>query len=112
MSTAHHEFHRTLADLVEAVPGVRGLEPGVVGMLRTVDARLRRTAGRAPFGLVVEPDRARVTIEVGIDHHRPVRDVVAEIQRVVGDAVRGVLPEGTAVVVRVQSVRTGSAAAR
>lgn len=90
-----------LLAVVEAVRGVRGLEPGLSMTLRAIDARLRlRDDQRARYGLVVEPD-GQVVVEVALDETRPVRLVVADVQRALRRALGD--PERL-VTVRVQSL--------
>lgn len=94
-----------LVDLVAAVPGVRGIEPGVATTLRTLDARIRRTgAGSSHFGLHVDRDAATVTVEVCVDRSRPVRESVRDIQHTLQRTLRDALPAGLEVHVRVQSL--------
>ena len=83
------------ADLVRtitAVPGVRGIEPGIASTMRTLDARVRgERADTARFGVVIDTGDSRVTIEVGLDGTRPIRQVVRAIQ----EAVLSALEEGS-----------------
>lgn len=76
-----------LVRIVTAVPGVRGIEPGIASALRTLDTHLRGQAGQvARFGIVVD-DAQRTTIEVGLDGSRPIRQVVRDIQATVMQAL-------------------------
>lgn len=76
-----------LVRIVTAVPGVRGIEPGIASALRTLDAHLRGQDGQvARFGIVID-DAQRTTIEVGLDGSRPIRQVVRDIQAAVMQAL-------------------------
>lgn len=99
-----------LIDLVVAIPGVRGVEPGVGTTIRALDARIRRNGSRATrFGLHLDDTEGTVTVEVCVDHTRPVRESVREIQRVLQNALRDTMPSGASTAgpeihVRVQSL--------
>lgn len=96
-----------LVDLVLALPGVHAIEPGVSTTLRALDARIRRSsAGRSHFGLHIDRDAGTVTAEVCVDHSRPVRECVAEIQKTLRHALEGSM-HVTDVHVRVQSLAAG-----
>lgn len=98
-----------LVGVVTAVPGVSGIEPGIATTVGAIDARLRRSPDRyARYGLVVDADTGTATVEIALDGTRPVREVVADVQRAVAAAVAevGVLDEPLQVHVRVQSVTT------
>ena len=91
-----------LLDLVTSVPGVRGIEPGIGS---TLDARIRRTSGATGgVGLHLDRVNATVTVEVGVDHCRPVRETVQEIQDVIRTALREALPSEAVFLVHVQSL--------
>ena len=97
-----------LIDLVGAVPGVNGIEPGIGTSLRALDARIRRAGPvLSHFGLHVDRDGNRVTVEVSLDPSRPVRQSVREIQSVLRDALGASVPVGTELEVRVQSLHRG-----
>lgn len=94
-----------LIDLVVAVPGVRGIEPGIGTSLRALDARVRRSESRsAHFGLRVDRAEGTVTVEVCLDRTRPVRETVRTIQLALRGALAGSDPDGTELQVRVQSL--------
>ncbi|GAA2100140.1 MULTISPECIES: hypothetical protein [Brevibacterium] len=93
-----------LVSLVEAVPGIRGMEPGIATTLRTLDARLRRRAERARFGLTIDPDAHLITVELALSGPRPVRAVVEDVQREVHEAVASAGGAQHEVLVRVQSL--------
>lgn len=98
-----------LIDLVVAIPGVSGIEPGVGTTLRTLDSRIRRAgAGANHFGLHVDRADGTVTVEVCLDRSRPVRECVREIQLVLREALGKSVPAGTEWQVRVQSLDMGS----
>ena len=73
-----------LANLVTAVPGVRGIEPGIGSTLRTIGNYIRqRDPQQARFGVVVEAGSRRAVIEIGIDGSRPVKDIVRDVQETI-----------------------------
>lgn len=95
----------TAADLitvVETVAGVRGIEAGIATTLRSLDARLRRQHSEfVRYGLIIDPTTGQVTVEISLMTHRPVREIVAEVQGAVQAALHDA---GREVVVRVQSL--------
>lgn len=113
MSTEHTAAD--LIDLVVAIPGVRGIEPGVSTTLRAVDARIRRNGTAARFGLHIDHTDGSVTVEVCLDRTRPIRESVRAIQTVLEEALHGSMTGGDApstgpeIHVRVQSVDGGDA---
>ena len=73
-----------LANLVTAVPGVRGIEPGIGSTLRAIGSHIRQQDPRqARFGVVVEAGSHRAVIEIGIDSSRPVREIVHDVQETI-----------------------------
>lgn len=93
-----------LVGIVTLIPGVAGMEPGIASTLRTIDSRLRKTSGSATrYGLVIDRSSGTVTIEIGVEGGRPVRAVVADVQRAVALALDDSTELGT-VLVRVQSI--------
>lgn len=89
-----------LLPIVVAVPGVRGIEPGITSTLRVLDARIRRSRQhQVRYGLMIEAAGEKVTVEIGLDHSRPVRETVRAVQL----AVQEHLPQAE-VTVRVQSL--------
>ena len=73
-----------LARLVTAVPGVRGIEPGIGSTLRAIGSHIRQQDPRqARFGVVVEAGSQRAMIEIGIDDSRPVKDIVRDVQETI-----------------------------
>ena len=73
-----------LANLVTAVPGVRGIEPGIGSTLRAIGSHIRQQDPRqARFGVVVEAGSRRAVIEIGIDGSRPVKDIVRDVQETI-----------------------------
>ena len=73
-----------LANLVTAVPGVRGIEPGIGSTLRAIGSHIRQQDPRqARFGVVVEAGSHRAVIEIGIDGSRPVREIVHDVQETI-----------------------------
>lgn len=97
-----------LVELVTAVPGVGGIEPGIATTLRAVDARMRgRADTSARYGLVLDRAAGTAIVEIGIAGELPVRSVVEQVQRAVQDAVGRSGDEPFEVLVRVQSVSQG-----
>ena len=73
-----------LANLVTAVPGVRGIEPGIGSTLRAIGSHIRQQDPRqARFGVVVEAGSRRAVIEIGIDGSRPVKEIVRDVQETI-----------------------------
>ena len=73
-----------LANLVTAVPGVRGIEPGIGSTLRAIGSHIRQQDPRqARFGVVVEAGSCRAVIEIGIDGSRPVKEIVHDVQETI-----------------------------
>ena len=73
-----------LAHLLTAVPGVRGIEPGIGSTLRAIGNRIRqRDPQQARFGVIVEAGSRRAVIEIGIDDSRPVKDIVRDVQETI-----------------------------
>ena len=70
-----------LANLVTAVPSVRGSEPGIGSTLRAIGSRIRQQdPQQARFGVIVEEGSSRAVVEIGIDGSRPVKDIVRDVQ--------------------------------
>ena len=81
-----------LASLVTAVPGVRGIEPGIGSTLRAIGSHIRQQDPRqARFGVVVESASRRAVIEIGIDGSRPVKAIVRDVQETI---IRALSEEG------------------
>jgi len=73
-----------LVHLVTAVPGVRGIEPGIGSTLRAIGSRMRQQdPQQARFGVVVEAGSRTAVIEIGIDGSRPVKDIVRDVQETI-----------------------------
>ena len=73
-----------LAHLVTAVPGVRGIEPGISSTLKAIGNRIsQRDPQQARFGVIVESGSRRAVIEIGIDDSRPVKDIVRDVQETI-----------------------------
>ena len=68
-----------LLRLVTAIPGVRGIEPGLGSTLKVIGSRMPQ----ARFGVIIESGSRQATIEVSIDGSRPVKDIVRDIQETV-----------------------------
>ena len=94
-----------LIELVVAIPGVAGIEPGIGTSLRALDARIRRTEPHAThFGLHVDHNARTVTVEVSLNRSRPIRQTVRDIQHALHGALAETMPEPTQWQVRVQSL--------
>ncbi|MCT1886657.1 hypothetical protein [Dietzia cinnamea] len=94
-----------LIELVVAIPGVTGIEPGIGTSLRALDARIRRTEPHAThFGLHVDHNARTVTVEVSLNRSRPIRQTVRDIQHALHGALAATMPEPTQWQVRVQSL--------
>ena len=73
-----------LAHLVTAVPGVRGIEPGIGSTLRALGSRMRQQdSQQTRFGVIVEAGSSRAVIEIGIDSSRPIKDIVRDVQEAI-----------------------------
>ena len=73
-----------LTHLVTAVPGVRGIEPGIGSTLRALGSRMRQQdSQQARFGVIVEEGSRQAVIEIGIDGSRPVKDIVRDVQETI-----------------------------
>ena len=73
-----------MAHLVTAVPGVRGIEPGIGSTLRALGSHMRQQdPQQARFGVIVEEGSSRAVIEIGIDGSRPVKDIVRDVQETI-----------------------------
>ena len=73
-----------LAHLVTAVPGVRGIEPGIGSTLRAIGSRMRQQdPQQSRFGVIVEEGSSRAVVEIGIDGSRPVKDIVRDVQETI-----------------------------
>ena len=73
-----------LAHLVTAVPGVRGIEPGIGSTLRALGSRMRQQdPQQSRFGVIVEEGSSRAVVEIGIDGSRPVKDIVRDVQEAI-----------------------------
>lgn len=73
-----------LAHLVTAVPGVRGIEPGIGSTLRAIGSRMhQQDPQQSRFGVIVEEGSSRAVVEIGIDGSRPVKDIVRDVQEAV-----------------------------
>ena len=73
-----------LAHLVTAVPGVRGIEPGIRSTLKAIGSRIgQQNPQQARFGVIVEAGSRRAVIEIGIDDSRPVKDIVRDVQETI-----------------------------
>ena len=86
-----------LAHLVTAVPGVRGIEPGISSTLKAISNRIgQRDPQQARFGVIVEAGSRRAVIEIGIDDSRPVKDIVRDVQETIIRSLSQVSESGDA----------------
>ena len=63
-----------LTHVVTAVPGVRGIEPGIGSTLKAIGSRMSGDPAAARFGIIIESGAQKVIIEVGIDDSRTVKE--------------------------------------
>ena len=61
-----------LTHVVTAVPGVRGIEPGIGSTLKAIGSRMSGDPAAARFGVIIESGGQKVIIEIGIDGSRAV----------------------------------------
>ena len=71
-----------LTHVVTAVPGVRGIEPGVGSTLKAIGSHMSGDLADARFGIIIESGE-KVTIEIGIDGSRKVKEIVRDVQEAV-----------------------------
>ena len=72
-----------LTHVVTAVPGVRGIEPGVGSTLKAIGNRMSGDPATARFGIIIESGAQKVIIEIGIDDSRTVKEIVRDVQEAV-----------------------------
>ena len=73
-----------LVHLVTAIPGVRGIQPGLTSTLKVIGKHMQQQESQHDrFGVVIEEGTNRAIIEVGLDGSRPVKDIVRDIQETV-----------------------------
>ena len=65
-----------LTHVVTAVPGVRGIEPGVGSTLKAIGSHMSGDLADARFG-------EKVISEIGIDGSRKVKEIVRDVQEAV-----------------------------
>ena len=71
-----------LTHVVTAVPGVRGIEPGVGSTLKAIGSHMSGDLADARFGIIIESGE-KVIIEIGIDGSRKVKEIVHNVQEAV-----------------------------
>ena len=71
-----------LTHVVTAVPGVRGIEPGIGSTLKAIGSRMSGDPAAARFGIIIESGE-KVIIEIGIDGSRTVKEIVRDVQEAV-----------------------------
>ena len=69
--------------VVTAVPGVRGIEPGIGSTLKAIGNRMSGDPATARFGIIIESGAQKVIIEIGIDGSRTVKEIVRDVQEAV-----------------------------
>ena len=69
-----------LTHVVTAVPGVRGIEPGIGSTLKAIGSRMSGDPAAARFGVIIESGGQKVIIEIGIDGSRAVKEIVRDVQ--------------------------------
>ena len=72
-----------LTHVVTAVPGVRGIEPGIGSTLKAIGSRMSGAPAAARFGIIIESGGPKVLIEIGIDNSRAVKEIVRNVQEAV-----------------------------
>ena len=73
-----------LVHLVTAVPGVRGIEPGLASTLKVIGNRIQQQESQQDrFGIIIEEGTNRAIVEVGLEESRPVKEIVRDIQETV-----------------------------
>ena len=71
-----------LTHVVTAVPGVRGIEPGIGSTLKAIGSHMSGDLADDRFGIIIESGE-KVIIEIGIDGSRKVKEIVRDIQEAV-----------------------------
>ena len=71
-----------LTHVVTAVPGVRGIEPGVGSTLKAIGSHMSGDLADARFGIIIESGE-KVIVEIGIDGSRKVKEIVHNVQEAV-----------------------------
>ena len=71
-----------LTHVVTAVPGVRGIEPGIGSTLKAIGSHMSGDPAAARFGIIIESGE-KVIIEIGIDGSRNVKEIVRDVQEAV-----------------------------
>ena len=72
-----------LTHVVTAVPGGRGIEPGIGSTLKAIGNRMSGDPATARFGIIIESGAQKVIIEIGIDDSRTVKEIVRDVQEAV-----------------------------
>ena len=72
-----------LTHVVTAVPGVRGIEPGIGSTLKAIGSRMSGDPAAARFGVIIKSGGQKVIIEIGIDGSRAVKEIVHNVQEAV-----------------------------
>ena len=79
-----------LVELVGSVPGIAGVDPSLGSTLRGVDAMLRgATMDDVRYGVVIDRDEARVTVEVALTGEQPTREDELGRRRSIPERVEG-----------------------
>ena len=72
-----------LTHVVTAVPGVRGIEPGIGSTLKAIGSHMSGDPAAARFGVIIKSGGQKVLIEIGIDGSRKVKEIVRDVQEAV-----------------------------
>ena len=72
-----------LTHVVTAVPGVRGIEPGIGSTLKAIGSHMSGDPAAARFGVIIKSGGQKVLIEIGIDDSRTVKEIVRNVQEAV-----------------------------
>ena len=72
-----------LTHVVTAVPGVRGIEPGIGSTLKAIGSHMSGDPAAARFGVIIKSGGQKVLIEIGIDGSRKVKEIVRNVQEAV-----------------------------
>lgn len=105
MMTSSETLSENLAKAVTAVPGVRGLEPGILSAVRVLHSQvLGERPGASRFGVRVDDAAQEVHVDLGVEGSREVRQTVSQVQREVEQLLASSSTQGYQVRVHVKSV--------
>ena len=72
-----------LTHVVTAVPGVRGIEPGIGSTLKAIGSRMSGDPAAARIGIIIESGAPKVMIYFGFVDSRSVIEIVRYVQEAV-----------------------------